>query len=101
MSIFPGTTTALTSLAIFTSDQSDDRWVQNRYDLSRYAGKTLRLAFSAENPRSNISSFFIDDVAVASCAAATSGSTGSNPSAPAPKTSDVVFIQGQVVDADT
>lgn len=91
----------LETIESLTSDQSDDRWVQNRYDLSRYAGKTLRLAFSAENPRSNISSFFIDDVAVASCAAATSGSTGSNPAAPAPKTSDVVFIQGQVVDADT
>lgn len=84
-----------------TSDQSDDRWTEKKFDLSGYAGKSLRLAFSAENPRSNVSSFFVDDVVVASCAAAASGSTGSNPSAPAPKTGDVVFIQGQVVDADT
>nr|MCW1966869.1 hypothetical protein [Anaerolineae bacterium] len=84
-----------------TSDKSDDRWTQNKFDLTSYAGKSLRLAFSAENPRSNVSSFFVDDVVVASCAAAATGSTGSSPSAPVPKASDAVFIQGQVVDADT
>lgn len=96
-----GTGDILDTIENITSDQSDERWTQNRYDMSRYAGKTVRLAFSAENPRGNVSSFFVDDVVVAVCTATATGTTGNTPNAPTPKTNNTVFIQGQVLDADT
>ena len=61
------------------SSQGDDSWKQVTFDLSRVAGQSVRLVFAAQNPRNNFSSFFVDDVVLASC-------TGNNtPQSPAPQ----------------
>lgn len=78
-----------------TSDDGDDTWKRARFDVSELAGKTIRLAFSAENPRGNISSFFVDEVNMVAC------TTGQGPAAPQTPTSNLVFLQGNVTDADT
>lgn len=78
-----------------SSAQGDDQWRDVSFDVSRYAGKTVRLAFFAENPRGNVSSMFIDDVAMIAC------TTGGGPSAPPTSSNDVVYLQGQIVDAST
>jgi hypothetical protein len=77
------------------SSQADDTWHQARFDASPLAGKTIRLVFSAENPRGNVSSLFVDDVQLLVC------TTGNGPAAPPTSASDSVYIAGTVVDADT
>jgi hypothetical protein len=86
----------ISTLEELTSSEGDDTWSQAQYDLSQLAGKTVRLAFYAENPRGNISSFFVDDVTLASCTTGTGG-----PSAPKTKSSDLVYLQGYVTNSDT
>lgn len=76
------------------SSQADDRWQSKQIDLSQLAGKTIRLAFTSENPRGNVSSMFIDDVALLVC------TTGNAPSAPQ-AAANSAYVQGNVVDADT
>jgi Zn-dependent metalloprotease len=78
----------------YSSTQGDDRWVQERYDVSELAGKTIRLAFAAENSRGNVSSFFVDDVNLIAC------TTGQGPAAPQ-TTGNLVYGQGTISDADT
>jgi hypothetical protein len=78
-----------------TSDDGNDTWTLSRYDVSELAGKSIRLAFQAENPRGNISSLFVDDVNLIAC------TTGNAPAAPQTSASDLVFLQGSVADADT
>lgn len=78
-----------------SSKQSDDAWHQAQFDLARYAGKTVRLAFSAENPRGNVSSLFVDDVTFATC------TTGQPPAAPPTSSADEVYITGYVTDGNT
>lgn len=78
-----------------TSSGGDDNWRQVSMDLSSLAGKTIRLAFTAENPQRNISSFFVDDVALAVC------TTGATAPAPAPAAQDQVYVGGTVTNADT
>jgi Zn-dependent metalloprotease len=73
----------------------DDEWSQMQFDMSPYAGKTVRLVFAAENPRGNISSMFVDDVSLVAC------TTGSGPSAPRTRSQDLVYIQGTVKSSDT
>jgi hypothetical protein len=77
-----------------TSAQGDDQWNDTSADVSRFAGKTVRLAFFAENPRGNISSMFVDDVAMIAC------TTGTGPAAP-PAAGNLVYLQGQITDAST
>ncbi|KAB8140294.1 hypothetical protein F8S13_23985 [Chloroflexia bacterium SDU3-3] len=77
------------------SSEGDDEWKQAQFDLSAFAGKTIRLTFTVENTRGNLSSFFVDDVSLAVCTAGTGGS------APAPSSADEVFIEGNVQNADT
>lgn len=77
-----------------SSAQADDRWVGKQFDLSQLAGKTIRLAFTSENPRGNVSSMFVDDVALIVC------TTGNAPSAPQ-AAANSVYLTGNVVDADT
>ncbi|HTP09328.1 MAG TPA: M4 family metallopeptidase [Anaerolineae bacterium] len=79
-----------------TSSQGDDTWSQAQFDLSQLAGKTVRLAFHAENPKGNISSLFVDDVTLLAC---TTGSNG--PSVPKTKSQDQVYLQGNVTNSDT
>ncbi len=78
------------------SSDGDDTWSQAQFDISELAGKTVRLAFHAENPKGNISSFFVDDVSLLAC---TTG--GGGPSVPKTKSQDLVFIQGNVTNSDT
>ncbi len=77
------------------SSQGDDQWNDVSFDVSRFAGRTVRLAFFAENPRGNVSSMFVDDVAMVAC------TTGSGPAAPPTGSNELVFIQGQITDAST
>jgi hypothetical protein len=76
------------------STVGDDRWKEATYDLSQFAGQTVRLIFAAENPRGNISSMFVDDVRVAAC----TGQAG--PAAP-PAQAGATFVQGAVTDVNT
>ncbi|MGH2592229.1 MAG: M4 family metallopeptidase [Anaerolineae bacterium] len=78
-----------------TSSQGDDAWRQAQFDLTQLAGKSVRLAFTAENPRGNISSFFVDDISLVAC------TTGSGPAAPPTSGQNLVYVQGTIVDADT
>src|SRR5207247_3848088 len=54
-----------------TSSKGDDKWHQAQGDLSQLGGKTVRVVFAAENPRTNVSSFFIDDVSLVACTTGT------------------------------
>lgn len=78
------------------SASGDDTWSPAQFDLSPLAGKTVRLAFHAENPKGNISSFFIDDVTLLAC---TTG--GGGPPAPKTKSQEQVYLQGYVTNSDT
>lgn len=76
------------------SSQADDQWVGKQFDVSELAGKTVRLAFTSENPRGNVSSMFIDDVSLIVC------TTGQAPSAPQ-AAANSVYLTGEIVDSDT
>ena len=78
-----------------SSRQGDDKWQQARFDVSRLGGKSLRLAFAAENPRGNVSSMFVDDVSLTVC------TTGNGPAAPPPAANNSVYIAGTIDNADT
>lgn len=82
------------ALEKLTSAQADDRWLGKQFDLSQMAGKTIRLAFTSENPTGNVSSMFVDDVALYAC---TTGNAPTAPQAPA----NSVYLRGNVSDADT
>ncbi len=76
------------------SSQADDAWRSKQADLTQFAGKTIRLAFTSENPRGNISSMFVDDVVLTAC------TTGNAPSAPQ-SSAGSVYVQGNIVNSDT
>lgn len=76
------------------SPQADDAWQGKQADLSQLAGKTIRLAFTSENPRGNVSSMFVDDVALVVC---TTGTPQSVPQTAA----NTVYLQGNILDSDT
>jgi hypothetical protein len=78
-----------------SSSTGNDTWEQVEFDLSRYAGDTIRLVLAAENPRGNVSSFFVDDLVLSAC------STGQGPSAPPTSSRDQVYIEGRIVSVDT
>jgi len=79
----------------YSSREGDDTWYEEQFDVSDMAGQTVRLVFASENPRGNISSFFVDDVALISC------TTGQAPRAPTPRQTDSVYITGEITDANT
>ncbi|NJM05223.1 peptidase M4 family protein [Candidatus Gracilibacteria bacterium] len=85
----------LAELESFESSQGDDNWRQAQVDISRFAGKTVRLAFVSENPPGNVSSYFVDDVRMIAC------TTGDSPSAPPTANNDLVFVQGAITDVNT
>jgi Zn-dependent metalloprotease len=78
-----------------SSLEGDDTWREVSFDVSRLAGRSVRLVFAAENPRGNVSSMFVDDVALVAC------TTGEGPAAPPTANEDLVYLQGQIVDAST
>jgi Zn-dependent metalloprotease len=84
------------SIEELVSSSGDDAWAQAQFDLAELAGKTVRLAFHAENPKGNISSFFVDDVTLLAC---TTG--GGGPSAPKTKSQEQVYLEGTVTNSDT
>lgn len=77
------------------SSSGDDTWREVSFDASRLAGRQVRLVFAAENPRGNVSSMFVDDVALVAC------TSGEGPAAPPTSSADLVYLQGQVLDAST
>ena len=77
------------------SSSGDDTWRERSFDVSRLAGREVRLVFAAENPRGNVSSMFVDDVALVAC------TTGEGPAAPPTGNADLVYVQGQITDAST
>jgi Zn-dependent metalloprotease len=79
----------------YSSTQGDDTWRPAQIDVSELAGQVVRLAFAAENPRGNVSSFFVDDVQLVVCTA------GTPPAAPRPNQAGAVYIQGTISDANT
>jgi Zn-dependent metalloprotease len=91
----PNTGDVVAELEQLSSAQGDDTWRESRLDLSSFAGRAISLVFYSENPRGNVSSFFVDDVSVVACA------TGSGPAAPSTGSADLVYIQGCILDADT
>jgi hypothetical protein len=82
------------ALEELSSVGGDDTWREASHDLSRYAGRTVRLVFASENPRGNVSSMFVDDVSLVSC------TTGGSP-APSVPAGNLVYVRGQIVDAST
>jgi hypothetical protein len=85
----------LERLEELSSSGGDDRWQQVEFDVTRYAGRTVRIVLAAENPRGNVSSFFVDDVVLAAC------TTGQGPAAPPTSSSDQVYIRGRITNVDT
>ena len=85
----------LDTLDEIKSTAGDDTWADASFDLSSYAGKKVRLVFAAENPRGDVSSMFVDDVALVVC------TTGTGPAAPSTASKDLVYLAGQIVDAST
>jgi Zn-dependent metalloprotease len=83
----------LETLEEFSSTDGDDEWRQSTLDLSKYAGKSVRLAFASDMVRNNVSSFFVDDVTLQGCAKGGSGGSPSNAKG--------VELQGKIVDAST
>jgi bacillolysin len=79
----------------FVSSQGNDQWQQATFDLSELAGKTIHLVFVSENPKNNISSFFVDDVELIVC------TTGEASSAPQTSSDDLVYVKGYIKNADT
>jgi Zn-dependent metalloprotease len=92
-----GNGNVLSTLEELSSAQGDDTWRQAKIDLRKFAGKSVQLTFSAENPRGNVSSFFVDDVSLAVC---TSGAGPAPPPAPAPSQSGVI-VEGTITNVDT
>jgi len=86
----------ISTIEELVSSNSDDAWTQAQFDVAELAGKTVRLAFHAENPKGNISSLFVDDVTLLAC---TTG--GGGPSAPQTKSKEQVFVEGTVTNSDT
>lgn len=63
----------LTTVASFSNLTTTTGWVQSSpFDLSAYAGQTVRLRFNASNDFSDFTSFRIDDVSVAGTLASAS-----------------------------
>jgi Zn-dependent metalloprotease len=90
---------ARAELDTLTSDRATQTYERQEFDVSTLAGRTVRILFASENPRGNVSSFFVDDVAVIACTTGTSGS--SVPPVPAPAAATQVYVAGGIVDADT
>jgi Zn-dependent metalloprotease len=85
----------LTVLEEIPSSRGDDTWRDASANISQQAGKTVRIVFAAENPRGNVSSMFVDDVALIAC------TTGGGPAAPPTANQDLVYIRGTITDAST
>jgi bacillolysin/thermolysin len=79
----------IATLEELASSKSDEKWAQSTIDLSGYAGKKVRLAFTANMVRGNLSNFFVDDVSVVACTTAAAPVTGGS----------TVTVTGKITDA--
>jgi hypothetical protein len=73
-----GITTTVKTFSLCSSTQTSG-WVSNTIDLSSYAGRAITLIFRATADATQVSSFFVDDVRLASgstCAASVDGVAG-------------------------
>ncbi len=86
----------ISTIEELVSSSGDDTWSQAQFDLAQLAGKTVRLAFHAENPKGNISSLFVDDVTLLACT-----TDGGGPAAPKTKSQEQVYLEGTVANSDT
>ena len=86
---------SIATLEELDSSKADDSWRQVTFDLARYAGQTVRLVYSVQNPTGNVSSMFVDDVVLSAC------TTGTGPAAPPPDAQGTIYIQGKLTDAST
>lgn len=85
----------IAELESFSSADGDDTWRQSVLDLTAYAGKTVRLAFTANTAPGNLSSLFVDDVSLQAC-------TGNEaPPGPTPQPPGGIAASGHVVDYGT
>jgi bacillolysin len=80
------------TLETLSSADDGDTWAQSSLDLRRYAGKTVRLAYTANIVHGNVSSLFVDDVSLLAC-------TGDQ--APTPVPGPGIAVSGLVTDADS
>jgi Zn-dependent metalloprotease len=83
----------LATVEQIVSLQGDDVWKQATFDISQFAGQSVRLAYIAENSTGNISSYFVDDVELLAC----SSGPVSQPTA----SGDSVALQGTIRDSAT
>jgi bacillolysin/thermolysin len=83
----------IADLETFLSSAPDSDWAQSAVDLSEFAGKKVRLAFTADMVRGNLSNFFVDDVSVQGCTSGggTTTTTGGKS----------VTVQGTITDSRT
>lgn len=86
----------LANLETMSSTQANEAWEQSTLDAKKYAGKTIRLAFTAEMATGNISSWFVDDVSLQSC---TSSSTRATPTPKPP--AEGIQVSGHIYDYNT
>jgi len=57
----------LQSLEVISNASTRDVYVQSTFDVSAYAGQTIRIHFHSRTNRNRVTSFFIDDVSLETC----------------------------------
>lgn len=72
--ITSGTTRTLATYSLCTARKTAS-WVNQRIDISSYAGKTVTVTFRVKNDASLVSSFFVDDTAIVNGASCTTASS--------------------------
>ncbi|MBM4425125.1 MAG: hypothetical protein FJ030_17385 [Chloroflexi bacterium] len=82
----------IATLEEFASSQADQQWAQSSIDLAGFAGDKVRLAFTANMARGNLSNFFVDDVSVLGCTGAQSPVTAGG---------STVTVEGTITDSRT
>ena len=65
-------------LTTITDGNTAGAWQQGVFDLSAYAGQTVRIKFTARTSDSRPTTFYLDDVSVQSCAADTATPTATS-----------------------
>jgi bacillolysin/thermolysin/neutral peptidase B len=82
----------IAELEVFSSAEANEDWAQSTISLNKYAGKVVRLAYTADMTQGNISSFFVDDVSLLGC----TGDAG-----PTPQPGGGIEVSGQITDYNT
>lgn len=88
----PASGNVVATLEEFLSSEPTNNWVQSSVDLANFAGKKIRLAYTADMARGNLSNFFVDDVSISGCTGSTQTPTTSGAS---------VGVTGTITDSRT